>query len=961
MIRNIQNLIENIRTTISFPETVAPDQIRQYARDYAEACVELNHRMMQCFRHIRNGNIAEGIRLAEMKPNLIEMYISLDFVEREEWNEIVSTLGYNVPPPLPVEQQRELNNAYLNMSPLEPLLRWHRLHALNGSPIRERLAVLRAIAKNDQQNSFWVEDQETFEKVRLKELDNEIKNAIATNNFAQIQSLYSELSSPDWVVSPPSEYRQKLCTIILRSLSELLLKYFNAFSYDEAVAVYTKMQKLLTNTNMPMPPEIRQTIRAAVFWLAETQQRNELQKTFNKSASDLNDALEAESSVPVLEQLHYALLNAAAQADTTIPKHLEERYQSQIDSCELQRSRRIKIMVTSAACVCIFIGVLIIWGLASSNFNRTVAQTLKSLQDLETEKRYEDIPGIIQRIEHQHNGISANPQIASAFEKLRNLYDYDQKRAEEFMRYHNQASEALDNISELDQQNAEPIKTAVAQTEKRVRTPQEKILFTELKRRYDAAALNLKTKLNAEYNKEIETISNDFNELCQNKNLTPDDMIFQLAKLSLRINTLQQQYTDTSQTLQKQSNILLNSITNYETQIKSELEQNDSFKKLVNKTSKITDYKDALEFFVTKFPQHPATADAEEVVKELDDVKAVLDLLRKLTTKYSESTQDVKKLQNNSSELLTALNELTSKISGSPDQLFPPAPYLRMLTEKQSYSQDTFKSTKTFLQNLTQKKVWRWIKKENWYYLTKKPEKPDKIGGYEYITTFASETKPISIYESEFKPEKVPNNSQADFSIEALKKLDNISTNAVEVVCDLIGELVKSNDIDPILKYLLLELLITDTSAIDPIFEMNFKRCLEIISTSNVEKETNWMDVDSKNTILQRNLATVMLSRIPNVDQLIEKTKKEHEQFKNLIGKFNLELECVGILVQKNHEWHCNLKSALTSKTGTLYIFRKKPDDTVLPVQIGNNSELGIQLTGNENLYLQCVPVFLKR
>ncbi|MDR1290783.1 MAG: hypothetical protein LBK06_06245, partial [Planctomycetaceae bacterium] len=947
--------------TISFPETVAPEQIRQYARDYAEASIELNHRMMQCFRHIRNGNIAEGIRLAEMKPNLLEMYISLDFVEREEWIEIVSTLGYNVPPPLPVEQQKELNNAYLNMSPLEPLLRWHRLHALNGSPIRERLTVLRAIAKNDQQNSFWIEDQEAFEKIRIKELDNEIKNAIATNNFAQIQSLYSELSSPDWVISPPSEYRQKLCTIILRSLAEALLKYFNAFSYDEAAAIYAKMQKLLANTNMPMPPEIKQTIRAAVFWLAETQQRNELQKTFNKLASDLNEALDAESPVPVLEQIHYALLNAAVQADTAIPTHLEERYHSQIDSHELQRSRRIKIMVTSAACVCIFVGVLIIWGLNAGNFNRVIAETLVSLEHIETEKRYEDIPGIIQQIEQQHNGISGNPQIASAFERLRNLHDDDKKRADEFIRYHTQATKALDKTPELDRQNAEQVKTAVEQAEQLMRTSQEKILFAELKRRYDAASLNLKTKLNAEFNKELETISNDFNNLCQNTKLTSDEITFQLPKLSLRINTLQQKYADVSQTLKKQSNILQNSITNYETKIKSEFEQNDSFKKLVNKIPKISEYKETLETFIAKYPQHPATADAEEVVNELDDVKVVLDLLRKLVTSYSENAQDIKKLQNNSGELLTTLNELSAKISGSPDQLFPPSPYLKMLSEKQSYSQDTFKSAKTLLQSIAQKKVWRWIKKENWYYLIKKPAKPDKIASYDYITTFVSENKPVSIYESEFKPEKVPNYTQSEFAIEALNKLDNINTDAVEVVCGLIGNLMKSDDIDPILKYILLESFITDTSAIDPIFAANFERCRDIISTCGVDNQTNWMDVDSKNTIPQRNLAVVTLNRMPNIEQLIEKTKKEHNQFKNLVGKFNLEFEWIGILIQKDHEWNCNIKSDATSKIGTLYIMRKKPDDSILPVQIGNNTESGIQLTGNENLYLQCLPVFLKR
>jgi hypothetical protein len=960
MIRDIQKLIDNVRTVISFPETVTPNQIRQYARDYAEACTELNRRMMQCSQYIREGNIAEGIRLAEMQPNLTTMYMTLDFAERDEWNEIVSTLGYNVPPALPAELHKELDNAYMKMSPLEPLLRRHRLCALNGSSIRERLAVLRAIARIDEQNSFWREDQEAYEKVRLKELDKEIKNAISTNNFVQIQSLYSELSLPDWVIPPPSEYRQKLCTIILQNRAEILLKHFNAFAYDEAAAIYETMQKLLTNTKMPMPPAIQQLIRAAVLWLTETQRQKELQKTFNKCAVDLNDALEAESPAPILEQLHYALLTVAAQSDTIIPAHLEERYQSQIESYELQRSRRTKIIVTSVACVCIFISGLIIWGLTIRNFNRTVSETLIALEQIENEKRYEDIPGTIQQIKLQHYNVSVNPQVATVLEKLCNLYDVDKKRADEFERYYNQAAEALDNTPEPDQTVAEQIKTAMDQAEKLVRTLSEKTQITEIKRRYDNAVLPLKTKQNTEYNNNIETVANEFNDLCQNTKLTLKEIILQLTKLSSRIETLQQQYPDVSQTLKKQSSILLDSIIDYETKIKSELKQNEIFKDLVNKIPKFDDYKNSLQFFVSNYKQHPASTDAEEVLNELDNARTVTELLRNLTISYSANAHDIKQLQENSAELLILINELSAKISGSTDQLFPPTQYLRILDEMKPITPDTFKSTKQLLQSLTQRKVWRWVKKDRWYYLTKKPEKPNRVGNYDYITTFVSENKPIAISENDFKPENVPNNDQSEFSFEALKKLDNINTNAIEVVCDLIGELIRSNDIDPILKFILLDSFITDTSAIDPIFDANFKRCIEIISTSEVDTNTNWMDVDSKNTIPQRNLANAALNRMPNIDELIEKTKKEHNQFKNKIGKFNLEFEWVGILIYKDHQWNCHVKSPLTDKTGTLYILRQKQNNTIIPIPIGNNSESGIKLTGNENSYLQCLPVFLK-
>ena len=251
---DIQILIENIRKCITFPETVSPDQMQIHARHYAELCTELNRRMMQCVQQIRAGNIPEGIRLAEMKPNLTELYLSLDIPEWDDWNDIISTLGFDVPPPFPAELFRELNEAYLKLSPLEPLLRLHRLHALNGSPIRERLAYLRAIAKNDVENIFWREDQEVFEKARMKELNHEIQHAIESKDFRQIRSLHAELCASGWIQQPPLEYRRQLTGAVLQNEADLLMEKFSVFEYEEASDIYDRMQQILASERMVMPP-----------------------------------------------------------------------------------------------------------------------------------------------------------------------------------------------------------------------------------------------------------------------------------------------------------------------------------------------------------------------------------------------------------------------------------------------------------------------------------------------------------------------------------------------------------------------------------------------------------------------------------------------------------------------------------------------------------------------------------
>ncbi|MDR2440910.1 MAG: hypothetical protein LBE12_16230 [Planctomycetaceae bacterium] len=568
---NLQVLIENIRTVMSFPETVLPDQIQTYARDYAECCAECNRRMLQCIQHIRSGNIAEGIRLAEMKPNLTEMYLSLDFTEREEWIDIVSTLGFDVPQPLSDGHLKELNDMYLKMSPLEPLLRWHRLHALNNSSIRERLEILRAIAKVDPENLFWNEDQEKFEKARITELNKEIQNAVTSKNSEQIHALYEELEPTNWLVPPPNEFRQKLCESKLQGYADLLLHYFAAFDYSQASAIYGQIQQLLATNNMAIPSDVERTIRPVVLWLNETQKQTVLQNEFMHCSTVLQQALETESPVSILERLYYALSTAASQAGTIIPPELEELYRSQISDYELRKSRTVKVVVTSIVCLCLLIGSLIAWGL--------------------------------------------------------------------FQRHH------------------------------------------------------------------------------------------------------------------------------------------------------------------------------------------------------SNRVQEI---------------------------------------------------------------------------------------------------------------------------LATLKKIDAIHNNAAEVVCELLEKMLSASGIDPILKCIFLDSFISDLSKIDPIFASNFKRYHEIVQKSGVDMFTNWMDVTSKNTIPQRNLAKAALDRLPDIKEITAKTLKEQSQLKNSIGNIYPQFEWIGILSRKDGTWNCQTKSTLNNATGDIYILRQKVDNTISPIKIGSVSNGKTQINTTISC-LQCIPIFFKQ
>ncbi|MDR1491758.1 MAG: hypothetical protein LBT05_03425, partial [Planctomycetaceae bacterium] len=80
-----QSTVDAIKNALMFSDTTAPETLRALAEQYAAACGELNERMKFCGGFLRQGNLAEAVRLAETEPPLLDIYNVLDFPEREEW------------------------------------------------------------------------------------------------------------------------------------------------------------------------------------------------------------------------------------------------------------------------------------------------------------------------------------------------------------------------------------------------------------------------------------------------------------------------------------------------------------------------------------------------------------------------------------------------------------------------------------------------------------------------------------------------------------------------------------------------------------------------------------------------------------------------------------------------------------------------------------------------------------
>jgi len=347
---DLTNLIESIRTTLAYPDLASPGALQGYAQQYAEECTKLNDRLKQCLPHLRDGNISEAVRLAEAaSPNITETFNLLDFADRQDWIDVCQALSLETPPPLAAGIFQELNDAYLQMASLEPLLKWHRLFARNGSPLRDRLAVLRSIAQADPMNTFWQTDQETFERARIKELEQEVTEVLAQRDMSRLQELYRELTAPGWKMSPPAEYRQKICTAVLEKYADELLKHFSAFNHDRAVMVYQSVQQILGANQMAMPAAVAHNIRAAVQWIQNTADEERNLSQFQQARAQMRSALEADTPRQTLEDLFFTLQNTAVQANQEIPEELELHYRNRVKDMTWSEKYRNGVVIAVVA------------------------------------------------------------------------------------------------------------------------------------------------------------------------------------------------------------------------------------------------------------------------------------------------------------------------------------------------------------------------------------------------------------------------------------------------------------------------------------------------------------------------------------------------------------------------------------------------------------------------------------
>lgn len=361
-------IVDEIRACLQASDQSYKERHRDLALEYAEACVEANRRLAQCAQLIKQGLRPEAIHLAEAAPNLLEALAELDFAERAGWLDLVALYSLPSPPDLDLATAEHLNVAYAEYDPLRNLLKKHRRMALGRAPLRDRLGVLRDLARLDATNPIWGEDVQAYERARFKQVQAEAVDAVRRSDTKAIDALEQELTGEPWSLRPPgalvqavrqaaeSERRQSAKRALPAAEGELN-DAFSALDVGRARQARSRWLSLTELAQLPADDSARERAEPALLWLDAQDKRDASRRAYEAAETQLTDALDDDrASRDELERHWHALV----RLEQDMPDHLALRYRSRVAAQELSTRRRTRLLLATGLTLALGLGLSVV-------------------------------------------------------------------------------------------------------------------------------------------------------------------------------------------------------------------------------------------------------------------------------------------------------------------------------------------------------------------------------------------------------------------------------------------------------------------------------------------------------------------------------------------------------------------------------------------------------------------------
>ena len=370
---DIHELIESIRVTLTSSLnhkredlTELHDQLDGYIRS-------ANKRLRECDGLLANGHRSEAIQLAEQEPNLLELVGILDLPEIVEWNDFVAEHGIKVAPDLQIDIATDLNHAYSDDTPLERYLNRLRVYSIGRAPLRTRIDILRKIAKIDIESPHWQDDLKSYEKLRIRQMQDEYRTAKEKHNYTKLKELHREIIEKKWSVKPKKQLVDKIqaslkvaqqgeSLIQLQSIYQGLRAAMDNDDIESAEQMAVEWNETMERCDHESDGfrQLYQQAAPVMKWIEKHYHAQEHEDEQKQKVDKLKRIIRSpRATVEVLETRFQDLVDDGVP----IPESIEEKYHEKIAELTKQASLQRKMKLGGMAIV-----VLLVLGFAIYSF-----------------------------------------------------------------------------------------------------------------------------------------------------------------------------------------------------------------------------------------------------------------------------------------------------------------------------------------------------------------------------------------------------------------------------------------------------------------------------------------------------------------------------------------------------------------------------------------------------------------
>lgn len=439
--------VDKIRLALEKRDGIAEDQMRPLADAYREQVQQVNQRLDEAVMLLRKGLRSEAIQRVGMTPNALDSAAELEFPEWDEWNEILQFMGIPLPPKLNQDYVAQINEAIIESLPLDALLRRHRRLAIAKAPLAVRLRTLRQIARVDSNNSVWVEDVEAWEKVRLSQVDGELKQALDREDSATLYQLHQELTTAPWRTKPAPRLIEQSAFAAeahvrdnqRRELGLIAPKLAEAFaSRDESAArsLRSQWQTARAKYNVPVSKELQAAVAPTLQWLEDLDRQSVMEDERHSAIAALESLLA--SGAPLVEvQKAY---DHAASFGQPIPEEISNAV-AELASRPARQAKRKTLIITgalAAAAVVALVGGLIYLKSVSDASARE--ETVRQMEQFVSLGQYDEAARYFESVQSNAPVIAELPRMVALHAQAKKAVDDEAFRLERFQNLIGQAA-----------------------------------------------------------------------------------------------------------------------------------------------------------------------------------------------------------------------------------------------------------------------------------------------------------------------------------------------------------------------------------------------------------------------------------------------------------------------------------------------------------------------------------------